>query len=114
MKYHQCNKKAKEAWGKCLVDLSLHIARGIISLMVFGPIAYLYKNGTDGVSGSQSISMHHRIMEDAIIGFSIISLIAVAVILAIYFQRTGIRYIHESDADSGATPQEADPLKADK
>ena len=118
MEYNQCNKKAKEAWGKYLVDLSADIMKKLIYFLTSGALTglaysifHLYKNGGNI---DQLVPMIQEIWSHPIVGLAILFTVVIVVILAISLQRTGIRYIHESDTSSEVTPQEADPLKAAK
>ena len=98
MKIDDLSPKAREAFGKTLIDISLAIYKGVILLITVVPLAAIFKSAfsenqpdmqsiyemLDGLSSSTKIS--------------IIALLAVAFLIAHYFRAEGIKHIHNSEA----------------
>jgi hypothetical protein len=94
MKPEQYNPKAREAFGKSLIDIGVGIFKGIMLLFTVAPMTFLLKSAMDGTS--KSVSMYELfafMSSDSYIAF--LALLAVAFFVGHYFRKEGLRHINE-------------------
>lgn len=94
MKPEQYNPKAREAFGKSLIDVGVGIFKGIMLLFTVAPMAFLLKGGVDGTNKNISIPELFAFMgSPSYLGF--LGFLVLAFVVGHYFRKEGLRHIHE-------------------
>ena len=96
MKPEQYNPKAREAFGKSLIDIGVAIFKGIFILFTVAPLTFILKGVADGTNKQISLSQLFGFMASTTYGFFLGVLVA-ALFLAMYFRKEGLRHIHEME-----------------
>jgi len=97
MKVSQLNPKAREAFGKSLIDIGVGVFKGIMLLITIAPMTFLLKGGLDGADTAASFSELWRFMRSPMY-FAFLALLAFAFFIGDWFRREGLRYIHETES----------------
>jgi ABC-type multidrug transport system permease subunit len=96
MKPEQYNPKAREAFGKSLVDVGNGIFKGITLLFTIVPMTYLLKGALNNQNSEAMLSgFRVFLVSPAYVIFLI--LFAGSFSLAYYFRKEGLRHIHECE-----------------
>lgn len=97
MKIEEYGPKAREAFGKTLIDISLSIYKGVILLFTVLPLASIAKSVfVDGdVQGISIVELINSLAVSTKV--SVFLLVSVAFVVAHYFRKEGLRHIHESE-----------------
>ncbi len=97
MKIEDYGPKAREAFGKTLIDISVSIYKGVILLFTVLPLAAIAKSVF--VDGSvHAISLYEVIDgQPTSTKVSLFILLATAFIAAHYYRKEGLRHIHEAE-----------------
>ncbi len=94
MKPEELNPKAREAFGKSLIDIGVGIFKGNIFLFTAAPMTYLLKGMVDGALKNPSWSDFSVFIMSP--GYAIFLLLWVfSVLLGESFRKEGLRHIHE-------------------
>lgn len=94
MKPNEYNPKAREAFGKSLIDIGVGISKGIMILFTIAPLTFLLKGALDGTSKNISL-MEILDFLGSPIYFVFLVFLAGAFIIGHYFRKEGLRHIHE-------------------
>ena len=98
MKPDKYNPKAREAFGKSLIDIGVAIFKGIILLVTVVPITVIAKSAFEGTSTSISVFEILGSMSNETL-WSLMGLILVAFFGGHYLRKEGLRHIHELEID---------------
>lgn len=94
MKPEELNPKAREAFGKSLIDVGVGIYKGVMLLFTVAPMTFLLKDAFDGTQRQISwLEFSAFVTSPAY--FIFLGLLLGAFFLGEYFRREGIRHIHE-------------------
>ncbi|MET0027739.1 MAG: hypothetical protein ABW101_08885 [Candidatus Thiodiazotropha sp.] len=96
MKISEYNPKAREAFGKTLVDVGVAIYKGLIILFTVVPITVILKASLENETQNVSIFTPFERMSSATYLTLIIFLIA-AFVAGHLFRSAGLKHIHESE-----------------
>ncbi|EIU6783812.1 TPA: hypothetical protein ACVOYQ_004702 [Vibrio alginolyticus] len=96
MKVENYNPKAREAFGKTLVDISVSIFKGLMLLITIVPLGFIAKatveKGNEPLSFIEFVS---SMSSDTYFMFS--GLLIISFVLGHYLRKEGLRHIHESE-----------------
>ncbi len=96
MKISEYNPKAREAFGKSLVDIGVAIFKSLIVLFTVAPITVLLKAGLENGENQISIISLFTRMSDATY-LTLIGFIAFSFFAGHFFRKEGLRHIHEAE-----------------
>jgi hypothetical protein len=94
MKPEEYNPKAREAFGKSLIDVGVGIIKGTVLLFTVAPLAITMKGAMDGTNKNISWLELFGSM-NSLTYFLFLGLLAAALLLGHYFRKEGLRHIHE-------------------
>jgi len=94
MKPEEYNPKAREAFGKSLIDVGVGIFKGIMLLFTIAPMTFLLKGAFDGTGKNASFADIWNFMRSPSY-FVFLVLLVVAFVFGHYFRKEGLRHIHE-------------------
>ncbi len=100
MKVAQLSPKAREAFGKSLIDVGVGIFKGIMLLFTVAPMTFLLKGGLDGANTAASFSELWKLMRSPMY-FAFLALLVLAFFIGDLFRREGLRHIHEAETTKG-------------
>jgi uncharacterized membrane protein len=94
MKPDKYNHRAREAFGKSLIDIGVSIFKGVIALFTIVPITIFVKSVLEGKKADVSVI---GIFESISVGtfIALMVFILFAVLLGNFFRKEGLRHIHE-------------------
>jgi len=94
MKAKDMNPKAREAFGKTLIDIGVSIYKSIMLLILVFPITIVLKSALEGTDSTVSI---YQIINSFSVDtqYTLIFFISIAVIAAELARNEGLRHIHE-------------------
>ncbi|GLO61049.1 hypothetical protein MACH09_15570 [Vibrio sp. MACH09] len=96
MKADDYNPKAREVFGKTLVDTGVSIYKGLILLLTIVPLSFIAKVTVE--KDKISLSFLEFIGSMSFATYVIfLSLLAISFVLAYYLRKEGLRHIHESE-----------------
>lgn len=98
MKPDKYNPKAREAFGKSLIDIGVAIFKGIILLVTVVPLTLFAKSAFESNGSSISVFKILGSISNETLG-SLMGLILVAYFAGHYFRKEGLRHIHELEID---------------
>lgn len=96
MKPEQYNPKAREAFGKSLIDIGVAIFKSIILLITVVPISVIFKGAIEGNESKSSVFEILNSISDTTL-ISIVILVFAAFLIGHYFRKKGLRHIHETE-----------------
>ena len=106
LKPEEYNPKAREAFGKSLIDIGVGIFKGIMLLFTVAPLTFMLKEAADRSSNGISLfDLFSFMSTPAYLVFLV--LLAGAFFLGDYFRREGLRHIHEIENSSQCTENKA-------
>lgn len=94
MKPENYNPKAREAFGKSLIDIGVGIFKGIMLLFTVAPLTFMLKGAVDGTNKSISLMDLFAFMSTSAYSAFLVVL-AAAFLLGHYLRKEGLRHIHE-------------------
>jgi hypothetical protein len=94
LKPEKYNPKAREAFGKSLIDIGVGIFKGIMLLFTVAPMTFLLKGALDGTSNGALLSALWKFLTSPMY-FVFIAILAAAFAIGHYFRQEGLRHIHE-------------------
>jgi hypothetical protein len=98
MKPDDYNPKAREAFGKSLIDISVAIFKGIILLFTVVPLATILQTAING--NKQSVSLFDMMASlSTATQWTFIGLLAVGFFAALSLRKEGLRHIHELESE---------------
>jgi hypothetical protein len=98
MKPENLNPKAREAFGKSLIDIGVAIFKALMLLTTVVPIAALFKAAS--TSPSKSVSFEEILSPlSGTTGFLLILFMGCSFLLGGWLRQEGIRHIHEIEED---------------
>ena len=96
MKIDEYNPKAREAFGKSLVDIGVSIYKGIIILFTVVPITVILRASlANDVKGFQIITIFNNMSISSY--FTLIAFLIFAFLAAHWFRIEGLKHIHASE-----------------
>ena len=95
MKVSQLNPKAREAFGKSLVDVGVGIFKGIMLLFTVAPMTFLLKSGLEGANAVEALAKFWGFMRSPMY-FAFLGFLLAAFFVGEKFRREGLRHIHEA------------------
>ena len=105
MKPEEYNPKAREAFGKSLIDIGVGIFKGIMLLFTIAPLTFMLKGAADGSSkGISLVDLFSFMSTPTYLAF--LSVLAGAFVLGHYFRKEGLRHIHEIENSFRCSPNE--------
>ncbi len=108
MKPEDYNPKAREAFGKSLIDIGVGIFKGIMLLFTVAPLTFMLKDAVDGSSkGVLLINLISFMSSPAYLAF--LGVLAGAFLVGHYLRKEGLRHIHEIECPSPSCPTETTP-----
>jgi hypothetical protein len=96
MKPEQYSPKAREAFGKSLLDMSSAIANGVVVLIILVPLSLIWKGAFDVSSPVLNAERFWAFMRSPAY-FIFLILFAAAVLFAVYARKEGLRHVHEAE-----------------
>ena len=96
MKVCEYNAKAREAFGKSLVDIGVAIYKGLIVLFTVVPITVILKASLENETQNISIFTPFERMSSATY-FTLIVFLITAFVAGHLFRSEGLKHIHESE-----------------
>ncbi len=99
MKPEQYNPKAREAFGKTLIDIGVSIIKGIFLLLTVVPLGFIIKGVTDESSVSISLTGFMTFLSSPVYLVFLV-LLGGGFILGNHFRKEGLRHIHEIENQS--------------
>lgn len=101
MEPEQYNPKAREAFGRSLIEIGVAISKGLILLFTVVPMAAIIKSIFDGSKSISLVSVTSSLSVDtqAVILFFII----VSFIAGHFFRKEGLRHLHELEQNEDKT-----------
>lgn len=94
MRPEKYNPKAREAFGKSLIDIGVGISKGIMILFTVAPLTYILKGAVDGSGKGVSVVELFSFMTTSTYLVFLLTL-AGAFCLGHYFRKEGLRHLHE-------------------
>ncbi|MCL2831520.1 MAG: hypothetical protein FWD77_12420 [Betaproteobacteria bacterium] len=94
MKPHEYNPKAREAFGKSLIDIGVGIYKGIMILFTVAPLTFLLKGALDGTNKNIYMTELVKFIVSPMYFVFLVFLVG-AFLLGHYFRKEGLRHIHE-------------------
>lgn len=94
MKPEQLNPKAREAFGKSLIDIGVSVFKGIIALITIIPITTILKGALESNVTNVSLFGVFQTMTNATY-IGLILFIFLAAYIGHAFRKEGLRHIHE-------------------
>lgn len=96
MKPDQYNPKAKEAFGKSLVDVGVALFKSVMLLIFIMPASIIVMSTADVTKSNISVlDILQRMPSDTFTSFIII--ISLAMVMGAYIRALGLKYIHDSE-----------------
>lgn len=99
MKPKDMNPKAREAFGKTLIDIGVAIYKSIMLLLLVFPVTVILKGALEGKESTVSIYDVVNSFSDET-KYTLVILIVVAVVAAEFFRREGLKHIHEVENET--------------
>lgn len=96
MKPNEYNPKAREAFGKSLIDIGVAIFKGIMLLFTVVPLSFLLKGALEGSDPQEPMSSLLHFMGSAAY-FFFLGVLVLAFLLGYYFRKEGLRHLHEAE-----------------
>jgi uncharacterized Tic20 family protein len=96
MKISEYNQKAREAFGKSLVDIGVAIYKGLIILFTVIPITVILKASVESETQNVSIFTPFERMSSATY-LTLIAFLITAFVAGYLFRSEGLKHIHESE-----------------
>jgi ABC-type microcin C transport system permease subunit YejB len=90
------NPKAREAFGKSLIDIGVGIYKAIMLLFTIGPLTYIVASISEGKKIDTPISDMYSLMSGSTYILFMVILI-ISFFAGHYFRKEGLRHIHESE-----------------
>jgi hypothetical protein len=107
LKPEEYNPKAREAFGKSLIDIGVSIFKGIMLLFTIVPLTFMLKVAVDGSSKSISfIDLFSFMSTSTYLIF--LAVLFCAFFLGYYFRKEGLRHIHEIENPLSCSPNKAE------
>lgn len=107
MKPEKYNPKAREAFGKSLIDIGVGIFKGIMLLFTVAPLTFMLKGAVDGSSkGISLVDLFAFMSTPTYLVF--LTVLAGAFLLGHYFRMEGLRHIHEIENSPPYSPNKAE------
>lgn len=94
MKPEEYNPKAREAFGKSLIDIGVGIFKGIMLLFTVAPLTFMLNGAVDGSNkGISLVDLLSFMSTPTYLAF--LGVLAGAFLFGHYFRKEGLRHIHE-------------------
>lgn len=97
MKPEHYNPKAREAFGKSLIDIGVGIYKGIMLLVTLVPMTFVLNCGLQGIDALESFRKLFLFMGTPAY-FIFLGLLPIAFYFGEKFRREGLRHIHEIES----------------
>ncbi|MDA0148452.1 hypothetical protein [Vibrio sp. LaRot3] len=99
MKADDYNPKARELFGKTLVDIGVSIYKGLMLLLTIVPLSFIAKVTVE--KGEKPLSFLDFISSMSVGTYlTFLSLLTISFALAYHLRKEGLRHIHESEEES--------------
>ncbi|MFB2684796.1 hypothetical protein ACRN9O_22005 [Shewanella oncorhynchi] len=94
MKPSDYNPKAKEAFGRTLIDIGVAIFKGLMLLFTVAPASIIIKDIFEG--GTSRISLYEALaaMSNSTY-YMFLGIILIGFLIGHFFRKEGLRYLHE-------------------
>jgi len=94
LKPEEYSPKAREAFGKSLIDIGVGIFKGIMLLFTVAPLTFMLRGAVDGSTQGISLASLFAFMSTPTY-LVFLAVLAGAFVLGLYFRKEGLRHIHE-------------------
>ena len=112
MKPDEYNPKAREAFGKSLIDIGVTIFKGVILLLTVVPITVIAKSVFEGTGRYISVFEILGSISNVTL-LSLMVLILFAFFAGHYLRKEGLRHIHELEIEKPKTKRSNDRVKTE-